>query len=73
MPAPFGFMLGIEAEVQKRVVVRTGDHDDVAASTAIAPARSTARDEFLSPERKTAVAAVTGFDQNRDFVYEHGV
>jgi hypothetical protein len=44
--------------------------DDAAAMTAITTAGAAARDKLLTPERKTTVAAVAGFNQNSDFVYK---
>ena len=48
-----------------------GDHDDVAAASAVAAAGAAARDELLAPERKTAVAAVAGFHVNSYFIDKH--
>jgi hypothetical protein len=39
--------------------------------TAVAAAGAAARDKFFAPERQTTVAAVSGFNGNRYFVYEH--
>src|ERR1700694_2115238 len=47
-------------------------HNDIAAVAAVAAARAAARYELLTPERKTAVAAVTGFHTNLNFVDEQG-
>ena len=69
--AALGFMFGIEAEMQQRVVVLAGDQDHVAAVAAVAAAGTAAGNEFLAPERKTAVAAVAGFDGDYDFVDKH--
>ena len=52
-------------------MVLAGDHNHVAAAAAVAAAGSAARDEFLAPERQATVAAVAGFNQDGDFVYEH--
>jgi hypothetical protein len=54
-------VFGIEPEVKKCIVVRARDHDDIAATTAIAARRSALGDELLAPERKDPVAAVAGF------------
>src|SRR5579862_9800421 len=67
VPAALGFVFGIEAEMQERVVVRAGDHNHVAATAAVAAAG----DELLAAKRETTVAAVAGFDANDDFVYKH--
>jgi hypothetical protein len=68
-----GFMFGIEAEVKKRVVVLAGDQSHVAAIPSIAAAGTAARNEFLAPERETAVTAVAGFDVNYNFVYKQRI
>ncbi len=65
------FVLGIEAEVQQRIVVGAGDHGHVAAAAAIAAAGSAARHEFLATEREAAIAAVAGFHGNDDFIDKH--
>ena len=66
--AALGLMFRIEAEMQQRVVVRTGHHHHIAAAAAVAAARTAARDELLAAERKTAVAAVAGFHADFYFV-----
>ena len=66
-----GFVLGIEAEMQQRVVVLAGDQENVAAAAAVAAAGAAAGDELLAPERKAAVAAVAGLDRDDDFIDEH--
>ena len=59
--------------MEQGVVMLRGDHLHVAAAAAVAAAGSAARNELLAPERKTAVAAVSSFDGNDDFVYkQHG-
>jgi hypothetical protein len=68
--APLAFVFGIEAEMQESIVVLAGHQYDVAAATAITAAGAAARDEFLAAERKTAVAAVAGFDGNDYFIDE---
>ena len=60
----------MEAEVDEGVDVRAGDRVDRAAVTAVAAARSAARDELLAAEREAAAPAMTGFDVNVDFVDE---
>ena len=60
----------MEAEVDEGVDVRAGDRVDRAAVTAIAAARSAARDELLAAKREAAAPAMTGFDVNVDFVDE---
>ena len=46
MPAAFGFVLGVEAEVDERVVRERGAHEDVAAVAAVAAGGAAAGDEF---------------------------
>jgi hypothetical protein len=48
----------------------TRDQNDVAAAPTVAAARTAARNELLSPECQTAVAAVAGLDGNYDFINE---
>ena len=66
-----GFVFGIEAEVDERVVALAGFHDDVAALAAVAAGRAAAGDELLAAEGQAAVAAVAGFDSDCGFVDEH--
>jgi hypothetical protein len=67
-------VLGIESKVEQGIVVRSRHHHHIAAASAIATAGSAARNELLAPERKDAVAAVSSFDGNDDFIYEqHGM
>ena len=67
-----GLVFGIEAEVNQRVVALAGFHDDVAAMTAVAAGRSSARHELLAAKGHAAIAAVAGFDSNFCFINEHG-
>jgi hypothetical protein len=64
-------MLGVVAEVEKGVVVRAGDEDDIAAVAAVASGRTTSGHVFFAAEREAAVASVAGFDFDADFVDEH--
>jgi len=68
--APLAFVFGIEAEMEKSIVVLAGDQHDIAAPAPVAAAGTAARDVFLAPERKAAVAAVAGFDGNDYFIDE---
>ncbi len=72
MPSALRRVFRIEAEMQQRVVMRAGDHGDVAAAPAIAAARSPARHILLAPERQTAVAAIPGLYADSYLIYEHG-
>src|SRR5260370_5388770 len=72
MPASLGLVLGIEAEVQQSVLVWTCDQENIAATAAIAAAGSAARDKFFAAKSQAAVAAVTCFSGDTDFVDEHG-
>src|SRR5580658_6933606 len=56
VPSSLGFMLGIETEMQQRVVVFARDKNHIAAVPAIAAAGSATRDKFLAAERQTAIA-----------------
>ena len=56
--------------VDERVRVGAGDDVDRAAVTAVAAARSTARDALFAAERETSASAVAGRDVNVDFVDE---
>ena len=58
MAAALRFVFGVEAEMEESVVVRAGHKDDVAAAPTVAAAGASTRDEFLTPERKTAITAV---------------
>jgi hypothetical protein len=71
MPATLRGVFGIKTEMQESVVVCAGDHEDVAAAAAIAATGSTARNKFLAPEGKAAVAAIPGFHADSDFINKH--
>jgi hypothetical protein len=71
MPAAFSFMFGVEPEVQKRVVVRARNENDVAAASAVTAAWAASGYELFAPERQTAITAVAGFYGNEGFVYKH--
>ena len=66
-----GFVFGIKAEMNKRVVLLARFHDHVAASTTIATRRTAARDEFLAPEGHAAVAAATRSYPNFGLINKH--
>ena len=70
--AALGLVLRVEAEVEQRVVMLAGHEYHVAAAPAVAAAGTAPGNELLAPERKTAVAAVAGFDLDFNFVDEHG-
>jgi hypothetical protein len=69
--AALGAVLGVEAEMQQRVVVEAGDEDHVAAAAAVAAARPAPRDVLLPAEGDAAVAAVAGLDANDGLVNKH--
>jgi hypothetical protein len=71
MPAPLGLVLGIETEMEKRVVVGTRRHHYVAATASVASARAAPRHKFFAPEREAAVAAIARFYRNNNFVNKH--
>src|SRR5258708_7990532 len=72
VPAAFGLMFGVKTEMEERVVVVACDHDDVAATAAVAAAGSSTGHELLPTEGQAAVAAVARFDLDSDFVDKHG-
>src|SRR5437867_319521 len=71
MASALGFMLGVETEMQKGVLVLSGDQINVPAAASIAAARTAARNIFFPPESQTAISAVSGFYVDPDFVDEH--
>jgi hypothetical protein len=71
VPAALGRVLRVEPQMEKRAVVLACYQRNFAAATAVTTAGSAARDKFLTPERQATVAAVSGFNGNRYFVYEH--
>ena len=64
-------VLRIEAQVQQRIHVRIRLHNDVAAASAIAAARTPTGHVLLAPKRKTAVAAIAGLHANANFIDKH--
>lgn len=70
--AALSFVLGIETEMDERVVPFAGLHDDVATFAAIAPGRAAARHKLLAPEGNASVAAITGFHADCGFIDEQG-
>ena len=72
LPVP-GFELGVEAEVDERVLGGRRDDVDGAAAAAVAAVGTAAGDELLAAEAQAAVAAVAGRDLDVDFVDEHGI
>jgi hypothetical protein len=71
MPATLRFVLGIETELDERVLVFGGNQEDVAATAAIAAAGAAARNVLLAAKGQAAVAAVPGLHQDARFIYEH--
>ena len=61
----------MEAVVDERVGVRTGDDEDRAAVPAVTAAGTAARDELLAAERQASASAIACRDVNVDFVNEH--
>ena len=66
-----GAELGMEAEIDEGVGVGAGDDEDRSPVSAVATARTAARNELLAAKRQATVAAVAGDDVNVDFVDEH--
>src|SRR5215469_2434051 len=64
-------VLGVESEMQQRVVMLARHHLDVAAASPIATARPAPRNVLLAPERKTAVAPVSRLHADSDFIDKH--
>jgi hypothetical protein len=71
MTATLSRMLWIESEVQQRIVMLARDQDYIPAAAAITSARASARDKLLPPEGETAVAPVSCFYGNTNFINEH--
>jgi len=69
VPAALRRVFGIETEMEQRIAMDGGDHDDVAATAAIAAARATPRHVLLAPECEASVAAVAGFHRDFYFIY----
>ncbi len=64
-------VLGVEAEVNQRVVGERGRHQHVAAVASVAAGRPAPGDEFFTPEGHTAIAAVSGMNANFGFIDKH--
>src|SRR5258708_28279049 len=71
MPPALGLVLGIEAEVEQGVLMRSGYQIDIAAAAAIAAAGAAMRDIFLPPKGQAAITAIPCFYVDFDFVDEH--
>src|SRR5690606_22586507 len=77
LPRPAAAVLGLEtplhAEIGERVDTLARDQVDAAAVAAVAAVGPAARNELLTPEAHTPVAAAAGLDMNVRFVDEfHG-
>src|SRR5262249_27456318 len=71
MASALSLVLGVETEVKQSVLVLTGDEINIAAATAVAPARTSARDILFAPKSQTSIAAVASLYVDPDFVNEH--
>jgi hypothetical protein len=71
MAASLRFVFGIEAEVHQRIVALAGLHPHIAPVAPVSARRAAPRNEFLPPERHTAVAAVACLYPNFGFVNKH--
>ena len=71
VPTALGLVFRIEAELEQRVLMFRGHQRDIAATAAIATARPAAGHVFLAAERKTPVAAISGFHGDDYFVDKH--
>jgi hypothetical protein len=65
------FVLGIETEVNERVVALAGFHDHVSAASAVSARRPAARDEFFAAEGDTAIPPVARGYADACFINEH--
>jgi hypothetical protein len=63
--------LGVKPEINEGIRVRAGDNEDGTPVSAIAAARTAARDEFFASERQAPAPAVTGRNADLNFVNEH--
>ena len=72
VPSALGVELGVEAEGDQGVLVRTGDQEDRAALAAVAPVGAAAGHTIFATEAHATVTAVTGMNLDVDFVDEHG-
>jgi hypothetical protein len=65
--------MGLVAKIEEGGESRVDLDPDIAAVAAVAAVRSAEGDIFFAAEGKAAAAAVAGFDENLDFIYElHG-
>ena len=71
--ATLGLVLGVIAEMDEGVVALRGDHDNVAATSAVAAGRTAAGNELFAAEGHAAIAAVAGFYFDSCFIDEHGL
>src|SRR5690242_503904 len=60
--AALGLVLGVEAEVDERVVAERGRHQDVAAVASVAAGGAALGHELFAPEGHAAIAPVAGLD-----------
>ena len=71
VPTALRSVLGIEPEMQQRIVVLARNERDIAAVAAVTAARATARHELLAPEGQATVSAVARLQRNYYFINEH--
>src|SRR6185369_2162847 len=69
--AAFGFELGMEPEIDQRVLGGCGDDVDRTTRAAVAAVRAAARHKLLATETQAAIAAVAGADVDVHLVDEH--
>src|SRR5215471_882342 len=62
VPSALGFVLGVKTKMEKGVLMRRCDQIHVAATAAVAAARTASRNKLLPPKGQAAVPAVSGFD-----------
>jgi hypothetical protein len=73
VPAGIGLELGMEAEIDERVLGGSGDDVDRTAMTAVAAVGPAARHELLAAEAQGPVSAGPCDDMDIDLVYEHSI
>jgi hypothetical protein len=68
--SPLGFVFGVVAELQERILVFGRNQHHVPAAPAIAAARTAPRDILLPAKGQATVAAIAGLHQDSSFVQE---
>ena len=71
MPAALGDVFRVIAQVQQRVERSIRDHPNIAAASAIAAGRTTARHKLLPTKSRYAVSAVAALNTNLCAINKH--